>query len=484
MKRTVTILVALLLLASVCGCQGDSNSGNSDGGTDAIKTDGDYVMPDIDMEGKTVSILNVDQFFGMFIDFVVEEDSTDEPLNAAVYESNMRLQQQFNVKLVEDEFPQTDWDTTYVDMAEHFYRNVQSGEDVYDILHFPVNTRIELITNGYIMDLADLDALQLDQPWWDATINNIVNVNGHQYMVCGSANLMPYEAMTTVFFNKKILNDNNLDNPYDMVRDGTWTLSAMVELGKEALNLNSDAQWGVMEGGTSVYGFAKHAQYPVHFLTGAGLQLTVEKDGGYEFEPESDDFYLAVESLKILFGDAAWGGISGFDTTSGPTNYISNFAQNRALFVASELKDGVVMRDSEVDFGILPAPKLREEQEKYYTDSLERLHYICIPTLSENPEEVAAILDAMAYDRYKNVVPVYYDSYITYKGLRDEDSLEMLEIMKAGRTIDVAVAYGWYDDFLIDLNWFIGNESLSSKIAARESAINETIDTFVSEYLS
>jgi hypothetical protein len=122
----------------------------------------------------------------------------------------------------------------------------------------------------------------------------------------------------------------------------------------------------------------------------------------------------------------------------------------------------------------------------YYTDETERLHYICIPTLSEKPDEVAKILDAMAYDRYKNVIPVYYDSYVTYKGLRDEESLEMLEILSKGRTVDVGFAYGWVNKFVMsNLNSAVClGSDLSSLLAAVSNSINKTIDTFVSEHMS
>ncbi len=489
MKRTLTIFAALLLLASVCSCQSDTDSGkgnNNGGSVGTGSTDGEYVMPEIDMGGDTVTVLNVEKFAEMKIDFVIGEDETDDTLNAAIYESNMRIQEQFNFTLVEEAQPYTGWWTVYAEMADHFIRNSQSGSDVYDFIHFPVNQRIDLVTSGHIMDLSELDALQLDKPWWDAQINEAININGRQYMACGSINLVPYEGMTTIFFNKQILANNGLDSPYDMVRDGTWTIDAMVELGKDALDMGTDASWGIYEGGTSVYGVAMHEYFPSNFLVGAGINFVTESNGDYEFSLDSDDFYLAVEKMQDLFTYPDDGGIAGFDSNEqNGGHYISRFGEGRALFLMAELKAGVEMRDAEIEYGILPAPKLREEQDKYYTSVVERLHYICVPTLSENPEEVAAILDALAYDRYKNVVPVYYDSYIEYKGLRDTESLEMLEIMSAGRTVDPGIAYGWCNSFIMnDLSLNITSDQISSMIASNEGSINETIDDFVDEYLS
>ncbi len=484
MKRTLSILAAVLLLATVCSCDSNTNNGDgNNGGNDAIKTDGDYQMPDIDMNGDTVTVLNAETFAGMKIDFVVPENA-DDTLDVAIYESNMRVQEQFNFTLEEDDFGYTGWDTMYIDMANHFIKNAQSGSDVYDFIHFPVNQRMELMTNGYIMDLSELDALQLDKPWWDTQLNETISVNGRQYMASGSINLMPYDAMTTIFFNKEILANNGLDDPYEMVREGTWTLDKLLELGQAAMNLNTDQWWGIAEGGTSVYGITIHRDFPAHFLVGAGISYVTEANGDYNYSLESDDFYTAAEKIAQIFTGGGSGGIGGGDASDSANNYIKLFAQGRSLFVMGELKAGIELRDADIEFGILPTPKLREEQENYYTDETERLHFICIPATSENPDKVAGILDAMAYDRYKNVVPVYYDSYIAYKGLRDEESLEMLEIMSAGRTMDIGIAYGWCSEFITTLNYNINGGELSSLIASETDSINDTIDEFVANYLN
>lgn len=268
-----------------------------------------------------------------------------------------------------------------------------------------------------------------------------------------------------------------------MVRDGSWTLDAMIALGRETINMNSDSNWWVYEGGTSTFGFSRHGDFPAHFLLSAGVNFVSEVDGGYDFTMESDDFYTAVEKVATLYKGVSQGGL-GVGDASQANHYLKYFSDGRALFTMSELKAGVEMRDSEVNFGILPTPKLREDQENYITSETERLHFLCIPSTSENPEDVAAILDAMAYDRYNNVIDVYYDSYVTYKGLRDEDSLEMLEIMTAGRTMDIGVAYGWCIDLVVEMNHNITSDSIASLIAAQKDSVNETIDDFVNNYLN
>ena len=488
MKRILTLFLAsVLLLGLVCSCGGDTGKGGNGGsGKDVLKTDDDYKLPEINMNGEDVVVLNVDQYANMKIDFTAPEDA-DDTLDIAIYESNKRLEEQFNFRFVEDEYPFIDWNYSHTDMAAHFVKNVNSGDDVYDFIHFPVNQSPDLITNGYVMELSELEGLHFDKPWWDTQLNKELTIDGRLYMAVGSINLMPYEGMTTIFFNKDMIDSYRLDNPYEMVRNGTWTIEALLELANEVISLGSDSHWHVYDGGTSTYGITRTNGFPVHFMVGAGQKFTIKEDEKtFKFNTGNDDFFLAAELMRPIFVDVDQGGIAiGVSDPAQSNFYIKLFGEGRSLFMMGELKAGVEMRDYDVNFGILPAPKLRAEQESYYSNATDRLPFICIPTLSENPEDVAKIIDAMAYDRYKNVIPVYYDSYVTYKGLRDEESVEMLEIMTEGRTMDVGHAYGWTQRTINSvINGCIPNgEDVASTLKSYEKAMNRQIEAFLEDYI-
>ena len=52
-------------------------------------------------------------------------------------------------------------------------------------------------------------------------------------------------------------------------------------------------------------------------------------------------------------------------------------------------------------------------------------------------------MDAGAFLSARDVLPVYYDVKVSQKGLRDEDSIEMLNIVSASRYTDVSRIFGW-----------------------------------------
>ena len=484
MKRILTLILAsLLMLSVICSCGGSGNGGIK--GPVGEGAEGDYVYPDLDFKGEDIVVSTLKEGENSRIYFVKEGDDTSEPIDAAIWESNKRLEEKFNYTLVEDGFTaDCAWEELWIEQSNYLIRNFISGDDVFDFIFFALGQRPDLITNGYLHDLSDYEALQLDKPWWDVKLNKDITINDRLYMASGAVNLSPYQSMACITFNKDIVANNQLDSPYDAVRDGTWTLDLLNEYAAACKNIGTDPTFWVLagDGGTSTYGIGMHRDFPAFFLTGANIPYLTETDGDYNFTlGESDDFYTVFDKIQPLFTHCQNGGVGGGDASSSKNSIRLLFPEGRMAFCMNYVSVTYdIMRDSNVDFGFLPVPKLRVEQENYVTPVNDHLSFICLPSTSEKPEEVASLLDAMAYDRYMNVVPVFYDSFVTYKGVRDEDSLEMLELMTETRTMDLGIAYGWcYELVVSKLSWNVTSGAHASVIAANEGALNDYIDEFI-----
>ena len=208
-----------------------------------------------------------------------------------------------------------------------------------------------------------------------------------------------------------------------------------------------------------------------------------EENRAYSFTIESDRLYAAAERISDLFD--ATNGISVGSSGAGATNFEVIFGAGRSIFLMDELKGGITLRDSDVDFGLLPAPKFTEDQEGYMTDLTMRTLFFCMPVSNTRANETGIVIDALTYAGNKNVVPQYYDGYLAHKGLRDEDSYEMLQIMTDTMCMDIGMAYGWCTDFIVSMNGAIVKRSpLASLIQANQAKIETAIDEFIGTYLS
>lgn len=87
------------------------------------------------------------------------------------------------------------------------------------------------------------------------------------------------------------------------------------------------------------------------------------------------------------------------------------------------------------------------------------------------------ILDALSYEGYKTVLPLYYGQTISQKGLRDEDSIEMLDLINATRMTEVGKIFGITTGLIDAVTNAVkaGDGSVASTVAGMESSVRESL---------
>lgn len=486
MKRTFLLLLAALLVALSTACGNNTPETTQTDIDNTVQENSDtdppdYVAPALDLQGDELHILNLESLWNMYI-YIDHEEQTGDALNDLVYSRNRSAEEQFNFTLVEDKVAYTGWSTGFIDLSDALINDVIAGTETYDAAYMCVSQRMELITKNYLLDLNEIDTLQLDGYWWHNKLNDTLQIGGKQYIASGALNLMPYDGMTSVFFNKGMHTNYGLDDYYSLVREGKWTLDKLIEDCQAVVTPNADGTWSYKEDGEGFYGIATHHDFPAHFLYGSGIQYVTETNGKYALTIESDRMYAAAERISDLFDTQT--GVSVGSSAAGATNFETIFGAGRSLFMMDELKGGITLWDSDVDFGLLPAPKYTEDQESYITDLTQRTMFFCIPVSNNHVEETGIVIDALTYASQQEVVPEFFDGYLAHKGLRDEDSYEMLQIMESTMCMDVGVVYNWCVDLVNKMNQSIRSRSpLASLIQSNKEAINTTIDEFIDNYM-
>ena len=104
------------------------------------------------------------------------------------------------------------------------------------------------------------------------------------------------------------------------------------------------------------------------------------------------------------------------------------FKQGQGLFVCTGTSSLTTLGDMEDDYGIVPFPKWTEDQDRYY--AMFDVDIICVPlACSQDLERVCVIKEALAVESLTITHPAYYENALKNRYLRDEKSLEMLEII-------------------------------------------------------
>ena len=144
--------------------------------------------------------------------------------------------------------------------------------------------------------------------------------------------------------------------------------------------------------------------------------------------------------FKLYASDAYLDG-NDIKTSGGMYDEMQNiFAGDHALFMIHRLDFASTdtLRNME-DYGIIPDAKYDESQENYITPIVNEV--VGIPYVVKDADMSAMLIEALSFESYKTVRPVYFEIALKRKYSRDEDSNKMLDIIMDGVSCDFAYIY-------------------------------------------
>ena len=412
-------------------------------------------------------------------DFHAPEE-TGDVLNDARFRRNLAVEERFGIKIeTEEQYGQTKGAGTGFLTIE---KCVMAGDTTYDAGMIAGYDCATLAYSGMLYDLCDMPYVDLTQRWWDQRVNEDLTINGKLYYTTGDISTADNDATGAILFNKKIVQDYDLPDPYALVRDGKWTISKMVEMGKGiAADLNGDSKYDLNDR----YAAIVWDDTMMGIINAAGVKCaTVMENGKLELTFYNDRLLSMFEQYRDAYYDNtqayAYQRVS-YDITD-PVNMFSN---DQSLFFFQLLDLVTYFRDMKTDFGILPLPKLDEQQERYYA-TIGSWHsvFLCAPAIQEDAERTGIILEALAAESYNTVTPAYYEKTLVGKYIRDEESEEMIDLILSSHVYDLGWFYqvGKYCDEVLYM-WMQKDEDMTSRYERREKValrdverINEAFD--------
>ena len=91
--------------------------------------------------------------------------------------------------------------------------------------------------DGFFYDLNTLDHVHLDQPYYDQNSVRDLSIRHKNYFVSGDLCLLSYTCTSAIAFNKDLIKEYDLENPYLLVENRLWTLDKMLEYMRYTDNL-------------------------------------------------------------------------------------------------------------------------------------------------------------------------------------------------------------------------------------------------------
>lgn len=474
MKKSISILLAVLMAVSAllasCGGSGEdpavTTAGSETETTETVTEETIDLPADLKFDGKTFTFGVVDNPNAR--NSIVMEDLNGEVLNDAQYTVVSMASDRLDINIEQLVM------TTGYPAFQPASKLILAGDDVAQIMNVYCVDAPNMMTNGYLQDYADMPYIDLEKSWWDQGVNESLTLGGFRYAAIGDLSITTHDLSYALLFSQGLVAANQLDKPYDLVNNGSWTMDKMNEM---MLAVLSDANGNGERDAEDIFGYlAAGKMVTPNFLIGAGERtLELNADGVPEFAMSDSRFVSVFEKIfAITYDNEAR--FATAEDSDVPSECRNMFIGGHTLFCDCSFFWIAALRDMDTDFGIIPYPKYNEEQDDYCS----RVSYFMppvIPSTCVDTELLGAVLELCNYYAMLEVTPAYYEITLKGKYARDEESIAMLDLIFSHRVIDLGDTLFCADirDGFIASMYKNNDRSLASTLESKVPAIEAKI---------
>lgn len=451
-KRLAALTLALAMILVSCAAQKTEDPTQADapkeGGTASTDAAGEELsaeeeetelkdgVPDsLKYDGATIRIFvsngsgqNEEMYAG-------KGELTGDVENDAIIQRNTAAEDRLDINLEYIGDPTGAWDT----IAGILTKFIMAGDTTYDMYLGNEYGHVNLITLGGLTNVNTLEYIDLEKPWWNVKyMDEMMIGNDARYFLAGDYIIETIRMAHTLFFNKNFYQDafGNPDEMYDWVLDGTWTMDKLAEVCEASfVDLNNN---GVSDPddrlGYITYLSAASVD-PFAYL--GDVPYSVHDENGYiVLNLMSDQAVTLGEKVVSFFHQPG----SVFQMSTNVSGTV--FKEGRSLFLGLQsLGTAKWYRDMEDDYGFLPYPKLDETQRAYHSLVADNALIGSVPSASLNLDKIGAVLEVLAHETWRTVMPAWYETSLKIKYSRDNIAAQIIDLIHDSTTTNFIYAY-------------------------------------------
>ncbi len=452
--QTGAVIFAIALTVSVLSCSGEGTQDGAGYELDTIR-DGithtePHSVPKRDFDGESFnSFYFMESPSSSFFTtttatyyYFTEDEASGDPIKEARWKRTELIADHLNVKLTSEGYEGTE-------IVRILYDDMIAGGDSYQqVLLHCIYGISSLVSNGYVYDFNALPYVNLEADWWD--LENMENLRLGKIYPYGVSDFV-ISAPHVITFNKTMVENLNLDNPYELVDNYKWTLDKMMEMAKSVTrNVQSDGRYR----GEEVFGICTSEISKFNsFLMSCDQPVSKRgEDGRLELALNTEKTVKIIEKFAELANTT---GAIHVDMNDYSGVYMDRiFAEGGCLFALFDPSFLESQRNAEIDYGIVPYPMYDEYQGEYKT--LDWGVMWAIPAHIKNPELVGSVVELYSYFSRDTIVPAYYDKVLDGKLSNDLDSRRMLDIIFDSIEYEPINNYFGFHEYLGQISFVIG----------------------------
>ena len=380
---------------------------------------------DLDFGSTEVNIMCKDDPY--CADELYNEGMGHGTLSDAVYERNATVENQLNVKLII---------TPTADVGGNVDRMVSAGDRSIDIFTLESFVGVGKAMEGKYLNLQDTLYTDTSKHYWSQEYNEIVTYTDKdmQFLATSPAALTLFRLSYLTIFNKTLMEERHLDELYDVVENGEWTLDYQYRI---TTDFWEDSDGDGKRSRDDFFGYVAGSNIGVDaYPVTCNIHLVIRDENGdlYFDEEQQKQMVTMAEKVSALYNSPGTMSIGNNEDTVEGITIIEKFASEEALmatvrFVSMERR---INELADISYGIAPMPKMTREQAKYHTYVQDRVTCFGISAAigdEERQDVLSAVMESIAYNSYKIVRPAYYDTTLSLRFMQDRRSGDMLDLM-------------------------------------------------------
>ena len=432
MKKLISFLTAIIFILGIVACAQDGDADKDK--NQNLPVEDQNVFEGVDLGGELITIMCLTTTEGTakinsYSDLKADE-LTGDPIVDAVYERNESIKSLLNCDLEVYEMGVYGSSGT-INVGSDLKNNLLSGNPDNIYAGFVNGISLSPLLSGELLyNLNDISTTGLDNQWWYNDANDSMTINGKLFAATGDFSVRGLVSMSAVFFNKTLIDRyETLEDPYTLVREGRWTIDKLTEYANLMTELGGDDKLDIED----QVGFVSEWGSSFYYLSAAGIRAYENDGNGVYFALNTNEAQTMITKISNLLTNKL---VSKTVADHYQDNYsasgvLSYFGDNKIAFYSHNIYDALELRDMQAEFGMLPLPKLTETQKEYHSISNRYFSsYAIVPLASPDAEISGTIINAMAYYGNKLLREAVYDrSFRSLKLLRDEESVEMFELI-------------------------------------------------------
>ncbi|MDD4773612.1 MAG: hypothetical protein PHZ09_08400, partial [Eubacteriales bacterium] len=434
LKRLAALLIPFVMLfCAACSAAAGIADVAESTVTTAAETEKGPDIPEIDFEGGDFTFLILTMSDAAYPEiYVWREEYDGEVVNDAIIDRNRTVEDRFNtvIKVIESAAPSSD-----------AKKSIAAGDASFHAIYDQRTNLRTLAAEGFLLDLNTLRYTDYTADYWDRNAAGQYRIAGKLYFMPSDISMLNLNGAMFLYFNKKLIDDYNLEDPYELFDTNRWTLDNFVVLvGSVSTDLDGDGKitpadrWGMMTFKDPSNGNG------IHFYIGSRGALTRTNDDGSLSPAIGGE--RTVELLGKLGGflndpeycldydivNASCAGLEGHPHVYAWSR--SLFTADHYLFFQGGFYGALEFSDMKSDYGVMPNPKFDESQENYWHKVDVYNTLLAVPSTNGDTDKTGVLLEYMAYVSHDTLLPAFYDTTLMRKKVRDEKSIEIADTVK------------------------------------------------------